>query len=351
MKVSTNSHSKLPLELVPLLEQAGVDINLLKRFEPLTGGVASEVWLVEQSENAGNSKKLCLKRALPKLNVKQDWQVDVARSELEVLWFQTVESLLPETHGPFIPQILAHDAHLHAFVMTYFESSQFPLWKQQLIDNEVNTQTAQKLAQVLGKIHQGSARLPELSERFNNHDVFFQIRVEPYFLATAKKYPHLNSKIEELAQGLSSTQVALVHGDISPKNILVGENSPVILDAECAVFGDPAFDLAFLLNHMLLKSFLVNDLSRIALSKSFDEIASGYLPYVDWEEVRRFELRVIDYLGVFLLARIDGKSPVEYIVEEDDKNYVRDFGQLVLQENMKSLQEVSAIWQKTFNEK
>ena len=106
---------------------------------------------------------------------------------------------------------------------------------------------------MLGKIHSHSARRPELAAEFDTDTIFFDIRLEPYLLATARRHPDLASRLEHLVDVTRSHRVALVHGDVSPKNILIGANGPVFLDAECAWWGDPAFDIAFCLNHLLLK--------------------------------------------------------------------------------------------------
>ena len=72
------------------------------------------------------------------------------------------------------------------------------------------------------------------------------------------------------------TKRALVHGDVSPKNILVGPRGPVFLDAECAWYGDPAFDLAFCLNHLLLKC-LWTPRRGAGFLACFDALAAAYL--------------------------------------------------------------------------
>lgn len=340
------SFKTVAIELSPLLTQLGVSANEVARFEPLTGGVASEVWLLEAA-----GKQFCVKRALAKLKVAQDWQVSVNRSQYEVRWFQTVAQFSPFM-ASVVPRVLASDAQAHAFVMEYFAPKDFPIWKQLLANGHIDLQQAEKLAQALGDIHRSSARLPELAEKFDNHTVFYQIRIEPYFLATAKQHPEHAHVIETLAATLANTKIALVHGDISPKNILMGKDSPIILDAECAVYGDPAFDIAFLLNHLLLKSFMVWELENgktKLLKTCFEKTLVAYLEKVDWEDKIIFEKRVMNYVAVFLLARIDGKSPVEYIQNENDKNFVRHFAIRLLNQPCVSLLDLAQQWYLRFN--
>jgi aminoglycoside phosphotransferase (APT) family kinase protein len=128
--------------------------------------------------------------------------------------------------------------------------------------------------------------------------------------------------LNELVKRTQNTRLALVHGDVSPKNILVGPHGPVFLDAECAWYGDPAFDLAFCLNHMLLKC-LWTPRARAAFLACFDALAAAYLARVKWEPVADLERRAARLLPALFLARVDGKSPVEYVTEENDKARVR----------------------------
>ena len=116
----------------------------------------------------------------------------------------------------------------------------------------------------------------------------------------------------------------LVHGDVSPKNILVGPRGPVFVDAECAWFGDPAFDLAFCLNHLLLKC--VHRPARTdAFLGAYRALADTYLAGVTWEPAAAVEARAATLLDGLLLARVDGKSPVEYLRTEPQRARVREF--------------------------
>jgi aminoglycoside phosphotransferase (APT) family kinase protein len=138
--------------------------------------------------------------------------------------------------------------------------------------------------------------------------------------------------------------VALVHGDVSPKNILIGAEGPVFLDAECAWWGDPAFDVAFCLNHMLLKC-LWNPAATAAFLGSFDALAEAYLREVDWEPPEALEQRAAALLPGLLLARIDGKSPVEYVTDETQREQVRRVARALLRAPATRLSAVRRAWQ------
>jgi aminoglycoside phosphotransferase (APT) family kinase protein len=139
--------------------------------------------------------------------------------------------------------------------------------------------------------------------------------------------------------------VALVHGDISPKNILVGPVGPVFLDAECAWFGDPAFDLAFCLNHLHLKCILV-PAAFDQLMELHETLSCAYLERVNWEEASAVEHRTAKLLPALLLARVDGTSPVEYIVEDCDKLLVRQIARTLIASPVATLAEIRATWTK-----
>ncbi len=345
-------NDKLPTEMIDSLKTMGFIKNgEVINSQPLTGGVASDIWRIDIYPDGSSDcaveknqyQTLCIKRALSQLKVKQTWEVSTDRNAYEVRWFQTVAEYF--SHD-VVPQILAHDEKRGVFAMDFLPPENYPVWKNQLRDGVVDLQTAQQVASNLGKIHQRTA-LPslrtDLIQQFDTMHLFYQIRIEPYFLATAKQHPDLKDSIDNLANGLAKNQKALVHGDISPKNILVGENGPIFLDAECAVYGDPAFDIAFLLNHLLLKS-VWRPLLLDQLLNSFTVAYESYLSNVNWENPLEFEKRACLYLGVFLLARIDGKSPVEYITEEKDKIFVRYIGRTIIDKKLLTFLKIRDLW-------
>jgi hypothetical protein len=157
------------------------------------------------------------------------------------------------------------------------------------------------------------------------------------------------ARLEALAETSAATKLALVHGDVSPKNILAGPDGPVFLDAECAWYGDPAFDLAFCLNHLLLKCIPVRR-QAIRLGQAFECMSGAYLPHVTWESPERFERRCAALLPALLLARVDGKSPVEYMVEERHKALVRTVARGFLAEPPSDLRTVVESWLATLRD-
>ena len=304
------------------------------KLTPLPGGVSSEIYRVDLPE-----RSVCVKRALQQLKVEQDWFAPVERSEAEVLWIQTVETICPSA----VPPLIAADSGRHLFVMAYLDPVAYPCWKDSLRDGAIDSAFAASVGEVLVEIHAGTAYRGDLAENFSNDAMFEALRIEPYLLATASRHPDQADRLSALAETTRITKRALVHGDVSPKNILQGPEGPVFLDSECACYGDPAFDLAFCLNHLLLKS-IWRPQWREDYADCYEALSAGYLTRVAWEPVAELEARASGLLAALLLARIDGKSPVEYITDESDKARVRQIALCFLDRPARELREISDAW-------
>jgi len=302
--------------------------------ERLPGGVSSDIWVVRARQHV-----FCLKRALPRLRVAAEWLADTLRNSTEVAWLSRVARLNPDA----VPKVLASDPALGVFAMEYLPPSDYESWKTRLARGEVSVETAAHVGRQLAAIHSSFAQSATSAAEFNTGSAFHALRLEPYLLATARVHRDLAPVLESLAERTASTKLTVAHGDVSPKNILLGSRGPVFLDAECAWFGDPAFDLAFCLNHLLLKTVWVPS-CEAALVESFDALAGSYLRDVDWEPAGAVNHRAATLLPALLLARIDGKSPVEYLTEESAKNDVRRKARAMLQNLPTSVTEVRSAW-------
>jgi tRNA A-37 threonylcarbamoyl transferase component Bud32 len=282
---------------------------------PLSGGVSSDIWLISSGDH-----RLVVKRPLKDLKVAEEWQAPLARSRSEADWLRTVGELVPGA----CPKVLAFDADQCLIALEYLEPSAYSLWKTDLMAGRVDVSVAEAVGSRLGLIHRLTAARPELATRFGTDDLFQSLRVEPYLRRIAQRHPSLHGAVDDLVRITMTTRLALVHGDVSPKNILVGPSGPVLLDAECAWWGDPAFDAAFCLNHLLLKSLQSPPSVRHDLSSAFGAFVTAYAASVDWEEPDVTLTRVARLLPALLLARVDGRSPVEYLGSEQ-RDLVRQF--------------------------
>jgi 5-methylthioribose kinase len=305
------------------------------QITPLTGGVSSQIVRVDTSSGA-----VCVKQALPKLKVAQEWYAPVERNRAEVAWMRVASRIASDC----VPAVLGEDAQTLSFAMPYLEPTIYPAWKALLRDGAIDLATACAVAENLAAIHRATAGRPDLEARFANDETFYALRLEPYFVSTGRTNADCAAVLQAIVETTASTKHALVHGDVSPKNILVGPRGPVLLDAECAWYGDPAFDLAFCLNHLLLKCVWRPEHTRRYVA-CFQAMAQAYLEGVSWEPSRMLEARASALLAGMLLARIDGKSPVEYITQAPEREWVRRFAKTRLLAGPMPLQVIGREWE------
>lgn len=302
----------------------------------LTGGVSSDIWRVDLQRGP-----ICVKRALPKLRVAADWYAPIERNMYEAAWMRIAGVVAPTA----VPELLGEDAASGTLVMTYLSPAEHRLWKEELRQGRAQSQVARAVGERLVQIHAATADDAKIAQTFPTDGIFYDIRLEPYLIATAERHPRVANPLHTLATITAATKRALIHGDVSPKNILIGPRGPVFLDAECAWYGDPAFDLAFCLNHLLLKC-LWRPAATEGFLRCFDSLAASYLVGVAWEDAATLEARAARLLPGLLLGRIDGKSPAEYVTKTRDKDRVRRVACRLLVDPVDRLSQVRAAWAK-----
>jgi aminoglycoside phosphotransferase (APT) family kinase protein len=303
-------------------------------FTRLAGGVSSDIWRVDLARGP-----VCVKRALPKLRVEQDWFAPVERNAYEAAWMRRAAAVAPEA----VPQLLAQDEAAGILVMAYLDPIAHRLWKADLLAGHADPDVARAVGNRLARIHAATANDPEVAAAFATDAIFYDIRLEPYLVASARAHPDRADALYALVETTARTRRALVHGDVSPKNILIGPRGPIFLDAECAWYGDPAFDLAFCLNHLLLKCLWAPQAAR-AFLHCFEVLAKAYLAGVGWEPHGALERRTARLLPGLFLARVDGKSPVEYVTADADRARVRRMARALLADPVERLDGVRAAW-------
>jgi aminoglycoside phosphotransferase (APT) family kinase protein len=318
-----------PGALIKLLERDGVICTRGTRLTPLGGGVSCEIYLVEDGDET-----FVVKRALAKLKVKADWFADISRNRHEWEYIRYVAKFLPEA----VPALGHCSATDNYFAMEHLSGS-FLNWKQLLLAGKANVEHASRAADILAQIHRHSDGDAEAMRLFDTTPNFFQLRIESYLLATGAKHPALRPLFETEAARLAGVRECLVHGDFSPKNILISPERMVVLDCEVAWYGEPAFDLAFLLNHFFLKA-LLHAPKDAAMRPMIDKF------WIDYQMVRpspEMEPRVGRLLLMLMLARVDGKSPVEYL-DPKRREFIREFVQEQLPVENFSLRRISDLW-------
>jgi aminoglycoside phosphotransferase (APT) family kinase protein len=303
---------------------------------PLTGGVSSGIYRIDL-----RSGSYCLKQALPKLKVAKEWNVPVERVFSEIGWLKTVDGIVPG----HVPRVLGQDDATKSFVMEFL-GPEYRNWKMEMLAGRIDAALPGAAGGVLGRIHAATADKPDLAARFATDANFHAIRLEPYLVETSRVHPALAGQLLETVARTAGTRRVLVHGDVSPKNILAGPRGIVLLDAECAWFGDPAFDVAFCLNHFVLKAAHMP--ARAAeLMAGYAAFAQAYFHHVQWEPRQALESRIALLLPGLTLARVDGKSPVEYL-DEPTRDAVRRAAISLLQASPTTLEGLARQWKQEF---
>jgi aminoglycoside phosphotransferase (APT) family kinase protein len=327
-------------ELLAHLYQRGLISNQGASCSPLGGGVSSDIWLIDDGHT-----RFVVKRALPKLRVPQDWYADVSRNRHEQDYIGYVSGFLPDA----VPRIL-HRAPEHGFFTMECLGADYHNWKTLLLAGKPEIDHAKKAATILAAIHRHSWNDAEVRARFATTPQFFQLRIEPYLLSTGQRHPPLQAFFTQEADQLAATSLCLVHGDFSPKNILISQERMVILDCEVAWFGDPAFDIAFLLNHFFLKALLLQQMSDRYLALA-QQAWKAYQASARADQLDGLEKRVCRLLLMLMLARVDGKSPVEYLTDTTRQDCVRTFVRGNLPGRVGRLDDLCRAWENQIKER
>ena len=108
-----------------------------------------------------------------------------------------------------------------------------------------------------------------------------------------------------------------------------------------------ALPISFCLCHLLAKC-LWRPQSSADFLACFDAFATAYLSGVNWEEAAALEARVARLLAAILLARVDGKSPLEYL-DDRGRDLTRSFALPRVRKPMSRLAPLRDDWQRALN--
>ena len=283
---------------------------------------------------------MVVKQSLPQLKVSEEWFADRERIYREWAGIETLASILP---AGTVPRVLYEDKENFLFVMSCAPAEGVN-WKEQLLQGQVDPRVARKVGVILGMMHQLTAGEESVRQEFLDDRPLIQLRIDPYHGAVARIHPDLAEIMGTEAQRMLDIKVALVHGDYSPKNIIVTGTDVFLLDFEVVHYGNPVFDLAFMINHLFLKS-VHNAPVRHRYFRAVDSFWEGYSDEVAsstelLQSCKSLERDTVKQLGCLMLARIDGKSPAEYIVSAESKDLVRGIARSILREEMCRLSQV-----------
>lgn len=303
------------------IEQPGQLIDYLKRtgrIQPeetasvhvLQGGVSNRTVMVERP----NHQNWVIKQALAKLRVVVDWYSSPERIHREADGIRWLSQLAPPGT---IPAFVFEDHDLHLLGMEAVPQPH-DNWKTLLLTGHLEFDHVRQFGRLLGTIHrQGYEKRGELSQIFADRSFFESLRIEPYYSYTAEQVTEAALFLRSLIDDTRDIQLTVVHGDYSPKNILVYQNRLILLDHEVIHFGDPAFDIGFSMTHLLSKAHHLPEqgpaLAQAALQywQTYRDALYG----LDW--IDALESRAVQHTLACLLARVAGRSKLEYFDEAE----------------------------------
>jgi 5-methylthioribose kinase len=298
--------------------------------EALGGGVSNQVLRIT---HAGGC--FVLKQSRPQLRTRDAWFSDLDRVWREQEVMQVLGPLLP---AGTVPQILFVDRDNYVYGMTH-APLEARVWKEELLAGNVDPAVGERVGRVLGLMHDKTARNPALIEPFRDHTVYVQLRVDPFYRRIQERRPEVAHVVAAIIDEMLTRKEALCHGDYTPKNMLIHANGFTLVDYETAHFGDPTMDLGLFLAHVLLKAFRLPE-KREAYFEVTKAFWKGYAANVTYRPIAELQTRGIRHLGVCLLARIDGTSPVDYLPAETQREAVRKLGRSILLDGVRTWDEV-----------
>ena len=279
-------------------------------LKKLLGGVSNRTVRVDWPDGRG----WVMKQALEKLRVDVDWFSSPERIAVEAKALRWLNRLAPPGTTPsFIFEDLAN----HLLAMEAIPEGH-DNWKTTLLSGHIVADHFKQFGLLLGTIHRESSHsAAEVRREFAETTYFRSLRLEPYYLYTAQTTPQAAGFLTTLTDETLHHQHSLVHGDFSPKNTLVYRDKLILLDYEVVHFGDPAFDLGFAMTHFLSKAHhLPAERARLATAAlQFWRVYRGETQSLDW--AKELEPRSVRHVLACLLARVAGKSPLEYLTAQE----------------------------------
>ena len=270
---------------------------------PLEGGISNKIVKVSTPV-----RKVVIKQAQPKLRVKTEWLANVDRALIEARFMQVLQDLLP---SGVVPRIYAIDPEQYLFVMECAPEDSV-LWKTDLMGGKVDLDVCRRAGEILGIMH-GKASLAEgLAHEFWDNHILYDLRINPLFRYLSEIHPELRQQIDEQIKSLEHVRICLVMGDYNAKNILLSGDRLLLLDYEIVHWGNPALDSGMMIAHLMLKAFCAPQWGKRYIA-GIRTLWSSYLGSVERFDPVLLELLTARMMPFLMLARLDSKSPVEYL--------------------------------------
>jgi 5-methylthioribose kinase len=346
-----------------LRETSRIAPDLKVHVRELTGGVSNMVLLVEPLDQPAEA--FVLKQARAQLRTRQEWFSNVERIWREADVLRICRELLakrPATASPVAtgvspvpaartPRILFEDRDNYLLAM---DAAPQPnaVWKAELLAGRTDPQIAAACGTLLGTLHAESWLDEKIREQIGDCTLFDQLRVDPYYRTLAAARPESGAAVARVIASLAAHRRSLVHADFSPKNLLVYSGGMMMVDFETGHYGDPAFDLGFFLSHLVLKSCLKipRHAPYLELSETFCRAYNEILAAkISAAELSDLWARGVQNFALCAWARLDGKSPVEYLSEESRRTPIRTLCHHILETQPRTCPQITTLATTLFN--
>jgi len=305
------------------------------RIDYCGGGVSGTVAFVQI-----NGRDMIIKQALAKLKVAEDWQCDPNRMQIEMKSNDIYHKLVPDN----APEVYFYD-HDNYILGRAAAPEHCVMWKSDLLGGILDFDVAKKVIYSLVTVHNECSRDKQAAEDFADKAIFYDLRIAPYIEFILKKHPQLTDFTKPIIAELMDSAITLIHGDFSPKNIMLDKRKVYIMDFEVAHYGHPSFDLAFFSTHFVLKSVKNRQFGAVYLDM-LNYMLGIYFDRVDCMDKTALENSYVRLLSLIMIARVDGKSPAEYLTDDGDKELMRSMAFEIINRNVTTIKDMLALIRK-----
>lgn len=321
--------------VTPYLRARGLLDDTPVTVRELGGGVSNVVIAVN------GPSPMVVKQSLPQLRVASPWSAPQDRTVTEAEALALCSDLTPGR----VPRLLDVDPDRYVICVEHAPTG-WEDWKASLMSGAMRAGTAKILGHTLATWHSVTAAGNGITPRMSDPRAFELLRIDPYFHNVALREPGVATDMAAVVDELHARRRCLVHGDFSPKNVLIGPATEdlLVIDFEVAHVGDPAFDVAFLLSHLVLKSIHLP-----ALANRLDHAAHEFVKEYDAkvrDDLRPEMTNVLRYIGALLLARVQGKSPAEYL-DNSERKHAWSLGMSLLRNTATAVDSIPGMRRKT----
>jgi 5-methylthioribose kinase len=262
----------------------------------------------------GQEETLYVRQSRYYVKAHEDLQRDPGRVDTEAKALAFIDRIVPGV----VPKVIRIDRTNSVLILSDIKLGG-QLLADELAAGRVHPEAGPQFGSTIGEIQKatfglslgqilGDASIVESS----NKNSYLGARTE----APLRLYPE---QTQQLLEDSAKAARCFVMGDLSPKNIFVEEQSVRFLDLERTSTGDPAYDPAYVITHLLI------DANRSLHSSSLEFINGFMQAYLEAvssslnsQELDELQNRIIRFVGFSILHRTQGIYFVSYSGQDKD---------------------------------